>query len=151
MEQKLCTSCKQNKMMSDFYTHKGMKSGLLNKCKECVKERVRKHRNDNDSVREYDSKRYRENTERRIEMHRRAKQYRFDFPEKYKARTAVNNAIRDKRLKKEPCMICGNPKSTAHHEDYSKPFEVKWLCYLHHARIHSKVHHGKQSSLIRTI
>lgn len=143
MERKLCTSCLCHKSLNEFYAHRAMKDGHLNKCKECVKDRVRRHRENNDSVRLYDSKRYRENLERRILTHQRSKEYRLKFPEKYKARTAVNNALRDKRLKKEPCMICGNPKSTAHHEDYSKPLEVKWLCYIHHNRLHFKVKHDK--------
>ncbi len=57
-------------------------------------------------------------------------------PEKYKAHTAVGNAIRDGKLKKLSCNVCGNNKVHAHHNDYSKPLEVIWLCSLHHARKH---------------
>jgi ribosome-binding protein aMBF1 (putative translation factor) len=139
VEQKLCTSCGEHKNATEFYAHKAMKDGHLNKCKDCVKFRVRKHRENNDSVREYDKRRYRENLERRAKSAARTKEHRLKFPEKYKARTAVGNAIRDKRLTKKPCMVCGSIKSTAHHEDYSKPLEVKWLCHLHHIRLHFKV------------
>lgn len=139
MEQKICRACNKTKSMDQFYVHKAMKDGHLNICVECVKLRVRKHRETHDSTREYDRKRYRENPKRRINANERTKEYRLKFPEKYKARTAVNNAVRDKRLKKEPCVICGNIRSTAHHEDYSKPLNVIWLCHLHHNRMHYKL------------
>lgn len=59
-------------------------------------------------------------------------------PEKYKARHAVSNAIRDGKLKKQPCAICGELKVQAHHEDYSKPLEVVWLCNKHHKEKHGQ-------------
>ena len=38
----------------------------------------------------------------------------------------------------KPCEICGK-KALAHHEDYSKPLKVKWICSHHHSWIHMKV------------
>jgi hypothetical protein len=37
----------------------------------------------------------------------------------------------------QPCEVCGDLKVTAHHDDYSKPLDVRWLCRLHHSRAHS--------------
>ena len=48
---------------------------------------------------------------------------------------AVCRALKDGRLKREPCA-CGNTRDMAHHDDYSKPLEVRWLC----ARCHAKEH-----------
>jgi hypothetical protein len=53
-------------------------------------------------------------------------------PEKRAAHIAVGNAVRDGRLVKLPCEVCG-AKAQAHHDDYSKPLEVRWLCPPHHA------------------
>lgn len=53
-------------------------------------------------------------------------------PEKYKAQKMVFVAVRNGTLKRYPCDVCGNPKSEAHHEDYSKPLEVDWYCKKHH-------------------
>ena len=39
-------------------------------------------------------------------------------------------------LKREPCAICGSPKSEGHHDDYTKPLRVRWLCRLHHRQAH---------------
>lgn len=55
---------------------------------------------------------------------------------KDRARSAVKNALRAGKLVPQPCETCGNDKSEAHHEDYSKPLSVTWLCRLHHAERH---------------
>lgn len=47
-------------------------------------------------------------------------------------RLKITQALNSGRLKKLPCEVCGNPKTHAHHEDYTKPLVVKWLCPLHH-------------------
>lgn len=42
------------------------------------------------------------------------------------------------RLKQEPCIKCGDENSQMHHDDYSKPLEVTWLCrecHLEHHRL----------------
>jgi hypothetical protein len=36
------------------------------------------------------------------------------------------------KIKRMSCEVCGNPNADAHHEDYKKVFEVKWLCKPHH-------------------
>jgi hypothetical protein len=54
-------------------------------------------------------------------------------PEKARARAAVHYAVRCGKLTRMPCEVCGNPNSQAHHDDYSKPLEVKWFCPVHHA------------------
>lgn len=68
-----------------------------------------------------------------------AKLVRETTPEKRRAREAVNNAIRDRKLNKQPCYACGAVKAEAHHENYSKPLDVTWLC----RRCHKNVHAGK--------
>lgn len=58
-------------------------------------------------------------------------------PEKRKASVTLNNAVRDGRLKKEPCEVCGSTyRIHGHHEDYAKPLDVHWLCPLHHVEAH---------------
>ncbi len=65
------------------------------------------------------------------------KRQRALYPNKFKARRKVSNAIRDGRLKKVlECQICGKPNPQAHHSDYSKPLELLWLCKEHHIAWH---------------
>jgi hypothetical protein len=58
------------------------------------------------------------------------------YPEKNKARELVHRALKKNKIIKLPCEICGDSKSFAHHNDYSKPLEVIWLCKKHHNDIH---------------
>jgi hypothetical protein len=52
-----------------------------------------------------------------------------------KAYKALENAIKSGKVKPCPCEICGK-KAGGHHEDYSKPLEVRWLCPQHHKDVH---------------
>lgn len=134
---KECFKCGIVKNLDEFYRHQQMADNHVNKCKECYKKDVRKHRELNiEKIRAYDRKRGK--TRHRREGNReREIEYRKQFPDKYKAKTMVNNAVRDGRLKKGKCVICGTTKRIeGHHEDYSKPLSVVWLCSKHHSAIH---------------
>ena len=34
------------------------------------------------------------------------------------------------------CRVCENPKTEAHHDDYNKPLEIRWLCFDCHRKWH---------------
>lgn len=56
------------------------------------------------------------------------------------AQGAVSTAKRSGKLKKPAsCELCGDDTVflVAHHEDYSKPLEVNWLCYFCHSQLHA--------------
>ena len=59
-------------------------------------------------------------------------------PEKVAARLAVSRAIVAGKLRKHPCEVCGSAKVEAHHPDYSKPLDVRWLCPPHHIELHNQ-------------
>lgn len=139
MGTKICTSCFVEKdLEAEFYKHAAMADGFLNKCKECVKSRVTKHREANlTRIREYDRNRFQKSLKRKRQNRANTIKFRTEYPEKYAAQTAVGNAIRDGKLKRQPCRECGK-KAHAHHEDYSKPLDVIWLCPAHHAEVHKR-------------
>lgn len=57
--------------------------------------------------------------------------------EKRAAHAAVHSALKTGRLTRCPCEICGATNSVqAHHDDYSKPLDVMWLCVTHHRERH---------------
>jgi hypothetical protein len=61
------------------------------------------------------------------------------FPEKIAARSAVARAVQSGKLTRKPCERCGRSKRIqAHHEDYSKPLEVIWLCISCHTKEHGR-------------
>ena len=146
---KQCIDCKIEKTISEFYKHPNMKDGTANVCKLCHKTRMIL-RNKTPAAQEYD--RQRAKTPKRKEHAKRVhtrwlkenpEKVNIDRkrnPEKYKARTAVGNAVRDGRLIKGTCVVCGSSKVTAHHSDYNEPLDVTWLCYQHHSDLHQKWH-----------
>jgi hypothetical protein len=135
--EKRCFKCGEIKNLSAFYPHKQMADGHLNKCIDCTKADVRLNRRTSDRSREYD--RQRNGTEKRKQLWKeKGRKYRTNYPEKCKAHDKLNNALAKGRLVRMACEVCGNEKSQAHHDDYSKPLEVRWLCALHHARHHAQ-------------
>lgn len=135
---KICTQCRCKKPLSAFYAHPETRDGRSGKCKECTKIDVRKnYRKNRDYYQSYERQRWLRPERRKaaLEYQRRR---RAANPEKYRACNAVSNAIRDGRLTKAPCEVCGKSKVEAHHDDYSKPLEVNWLCRKHHLYLHGK-------------
>lgn len=63
-------------------------------------------------------------------------------PEIIKVQGKTEYAIKMGVLIKEPCEICGNEDSEAHHDDYSNQLEVRWLCRKHHV-IENKIRKNK--------
>lgn len=133
---KTCFVCQAAKPLQDFYRHSRMADGHLNKCKDCTKTQNAQHRASNlEKCQEYDRDRYHTDSVRRAASNASSKRSRIRNPEKYKARTAVGNAIRDGRLIRQGCEVCG-AFAEAHHEDYQEPLKVKWLCKIHHEATH---------------
>lgn len=60
------------------------------------------------------------------------------FPEKTRARAALKHALKTGKIVRQPCEKCGAKKVHGHHEDYSKPLQVRWLCRKHHDEEHGK-------------
>lgn len=144
--QKLCIKCGKIKHLQEFYKHKQMSDGHLNKCKECCKQDSVKNRKEKiEYYREYD--RQRANKTERIKA-------REEYRHTEAGKKAVYNATKNYRVKnperrllyahcekflKNP-GVCSECKSNilveAHHDDYNKPFEVRWLCRKCHRKWH---------------
>lgn len=120
-DERRCSICKEVKNEDCFYLHKTQ--GRQSQCKECHKQYLREHYQNN---KEMYRERARKNTRNSI---------------KQKAINAVTVALRKKLLTKQPCEECGAEKAEAHHDDYAKPLEVRWLCRSHHRQHHAK--HGE--------
>lgn len=54
------------------------------------------------------------------------------------ARQRVREALDAGRMARRPCEVCGATKAEAHHDDYTRPLEVRWLCPTHHAAAHPR-------------
>jgi hypothetical protein len=136
---KTCRKCGQEKNVEEFYVHQRMTDGRLNMCKECVKCRVKDHRTNNvESIREYD--RNRSKTEkRRKHISLTSKLWRKNNPDKLRAHSMVGYAIAKKKIIKGKCQVCGKDGIIhGHHDDYTKPIDVRWLCPVCHSATHRK-------------
>jgi hypothetical protein len=129
---KVCIKCGLEKPLEEYYRHPRMKSGSLNKCKACCRADSRANRESNREKHvEYDRLRFKSPARKKV-VKAAQKRLRERHPEKSFAWNAVSNAVRDGRLARKPCEVCGDPKAQAHHDDYAKPLEVRWLCFRHH-------------------
>jgi hypothetical protein len=161
-DRKQCAGCKETKPLDDFYKARTGRLGRQGRCKECVRseyraryqanpeaERARsrqKHAANRDQERErlrdyYDRNKGQASARNRDWRRQHPDRHLAEDPAKQAARRAVINAVRRGRLvKPTSCEDCGNaaPKRAlhGHHEDYSKPLEVEWLCTTCHGKRH---------------
>lgn len=135
---KKCFKCHKEKRISEFHKHPRMADGHLGKCKECTRLDVVINRIKRlEYYQEYD--RRRKNEPHRLEQRRRnSKRRNRLFPTRGNANLKARRALKRGILVKAPCEVCGDPRSEAHHDDYSKPLEVRWLCVRHHHAVHRK-------------
>lgn len=85
---------------------------------------------------------------KKLESQRRT---RMKFKEKYsaydrsrdkmkvRARNVIRELVFKGRLLRGFCEVCGKKNAEAHHDDYSKPRDVRWFCSQHHKDYH-KLH-----------
>lgn len=145
----ICKGCGQEKPVADFYVSKITLSGINGKCKVCMsaQSKITKAAN-TEHYRAYEKSRALSpdrvalraeyaKTEKGAAAHTRAKTaYMVKHPLRRAANNAVANAVRDGRLVRLPCIICGHSVVHGHHPDYSRPLDVVWLCVTHHNETH---------------
>jgi ribosomal protein S27AE len=139
------------KELTSFYKHKAMADGHLNVCIECTKARVSAHREKNlDRIQSYDRERatrpgriaknkiYTQSEKGKIVRKKAQESYRNRYPMKYAAHVIFSNAVRDGNIVKQTvCSECGsNNQVHGHHDNYTKPLEVRWLCIKCHVAWH---------------
>lgn len=64
--------------------------------------------------------------------------YHREYPEKVAAQHVLQRAIEAGRVERPDTCHCGNPNPEGHHEDYSRPLMVTWLCHACHMALHAK-------------
>lgn len=155
---KKCITCGLDKPYIDYYKHSKMSDGHLGRCKDCHKSAMRKNRKDNeDYYKNYDTWRFKNQPQVKerhkryqgtelgiVAMSRAKKKFIENNPEKRAAHVLVGNAIRSgKLIKPDTCSNCGEyyPRRQihGHHEDYTRPLDVVWLCVKCHSDHHNCV------------
>lgn len=151
---KSCKKCGQSQPLSEFYTNAQLRDGHVATCKTCWNERGKANHAKPENKerkrikqREYRSKPekkamelrseklWRTDPKNRAKLTEKQRKYRQKHAEKYKAHRLVAYAVKTGRLAKRPCVVCGD-EAEAHHDDYSQPLSVQWLCRYHHVQAH---------------
>lgn len=146
------TTCK----LCGVETHPGNTySRMTSRCRDCHKAAMRANRAAKvEYYRAYDTKRFQEDPRVR-ERHSRYRKteagkaalkrghdrWVSDNPEKRAAHNALNNAVRDGIVEKpDACQCCGaiGLRIEAHHDDYSRPLVVRWMCRACHLSEHRR-------------
>ena len=149
MQTKTCCRCKRDLPLEAFNHRGGKKRHLLKSwCRECCaavkRSWQKKHApEENAKTRAYRAARrdYIRALARQAywadpEGHRAiASVHSKSHPEENRAHARVHNALAAGKLTRKPCEVCG-AKAHAHHDDYSKPLDVRWLCPVHHKMVH---------------
>jgi len=139
---------KCNKCGSEFEP-KSWQSGVCSDCRNAARreyyvehrEEMRAKARSQEDTDEYRAMRRRwRATKSGKEAVRRGNQSRHARPgwkAEHNAHTKVSRAIA-KGLLTRPghCEVCDGVKTEAHHQDYSKPLDVMWLCVKHHNEQH---------------
>lgn len=107
------------------YQRPNTPSGRSSVCNTCHRER--KARNERDYY-------YRDLARAR----RKRQEAKAADPYKYRAQHAFGKAVQEGRVKKpDSCSICGSrERLDGHHDDYSRRYDVRWVCRPCHSKIH---------------
>lgn len=143
---KLCNTCGNERESSQFHRRSASSDGLASKCKDCqsaydkgraslphrVKQRGAYAKTERGAIKAREAKeRWAKKNKARI--YASTKRYREENPNKYRAHAKVAYEVSRGNLTRQPCEVCGCTESIhAHHDDYSKPLNVRWLCSKHH-------------------
>lgn len=149
---KTCNSCESEKERSEFHKRNASSDGLASKCKAC--QRLYDSKRNKDPKRALARAEYAKTSRGRVAGNRAKKAwarrnpekiaeinkaYRKENPVKSRCHDIVAYALRKEKVYREPCEICGHTKQVhAHHDDYAKPLEIRWLCPSHHRQWHAE-------------
>jgi hypothetical protein len=134
---KTCGRCKETKPASEFHKARSRPDGLNWACKSCHakynRESDARHREKRAAA---DADWRRRNPEKAAASRQKSLDAN---PAKKRATDAVFKAIKSGRLVRPgSCSECGRAASLeAHHDDYHRQLEVRWLCHLCHSALHA--------------
>ena len=143
---KMCQVEKSEEKFNRWYKKTG-NTGLRSHCKDCDHQinkvfREKKKEELREKRRQRTGAKQRELITDPIRKKRNEDVYRCQrkYPEKRAARTFLNSYVKmGKIIRPEKCQKCFKKgKVEGHHEDYSQPLTVTWVCKRCHADIHFK-------------
>lgn len=137
-EELVCRVCKKSQPLTEYYENKAYKNGYEKYCKTCRKAYNYKWYDANkEHVREQHREYRSDERVKKLEL-AKTKRLQAKYPEKTKARYMVRDALSAGKITKpDNCTSCdATGRLEGHHNDYSKPLDVEWLCVLCHKAKH---------------
>ena len=105
-----CRKCRHREYMRAYYRKPGVAERIRASARASRNRRI-------EAAREYDRKRG----------------FRVYDIAKVRARAEAQS------IPSQPCEVCGAFPADKHHDDYSRPRDVRFLCEYHHGIVHRKV------------
>jgi hypothetical protein len=116
MNHKICSSCHEAKPSTQFTHDRTAQDHRHHRCLACERIRTRQRM-------------------RAGALPKAVARWRSRNPDAVNAHRLLKAAVKRGNLQRQPCCVCGSTVSHAHHEDYSRPLDVVWLClHCHHER-----------------
>ncbi len=133
---KICHRCRKEKPLNDFGA--STKDGFQRWCRMCKREYDHDNRARFRERALCGQRAWRKRNPDRLPTYntKAGKQRRKEHPDRVQCRNITASAIRGGLLVRQPCEKCGDTNSQAHHDDYSEPLQVRWLCRKHHDKHH---------------
>ena len=142
-----CYVCKKVKLLIDFAENKSKPLGKDYICRPCSRSKAQEYTSSPQgrvTQKQYREsprglairKKWKQSTKGQISQQQAKKRYNEKYPEKRSCRAIFNSAIRHGKIKRGTTCILADENCKGqiqgHHRDYSKPFDVVWLCDYHH-------------------
>ena len=136
---KVCKQCGEQKELAEYYRRSATADGYFGKCKVCVSGDAKTRRQDperRDKVLIQDMQAHRRWRQANpIKLAEDTLRYQRNNKEKVRAWQMVARNLEAP----DACSECGSTfHIQAHHDDYSKPLDVRWLCAACHKQHHAK-------------
>lgn len=147
---KPCALCKEVKPLAEFHSDASKKDGHISRCRICTKlyyktkkEIIKVTQKKYWGKRTYEAsdkikaknRLYRKMNPEKIAAN--SVKYRIENKPKLDAQKVLQLAVKRGDIKRLPCEVCGAVKGLAHHDDYSEPLIVRFLCQRHHSQWHA--------------
>lgn len=136
--EKICRKCFKSKPIEEFIKAKVNKDGYNNFCKFCNNETTKKWQKANrDKVNKYSRTNYHKTKE--------------DKQFKSNCRRKTYKILKRRKIEfyQKDCFICGDIAQEIHHNDYTNPFDIYFLCRKCHKHIHVLMNKGYEFSKLK--
>jgi hypothetical protein len=134
--EKTCATCGAIKPLESFYRDRRASDGRQSRCKPCHERgKADWDRRNRDTINAQKRRLYARNRQR---INHQTVRWQKENPEKFSAHRKVSRAIKAGKLERPNCCEeCGQECfAQAHHDDYSRPLDVHWLCPRCHSARH---------------